>query len=156
MPVGTLVPPGNNRLKYRVSRFDAQQKFKAQGKQSWGSISRPCLYHPRELYSGEAGRAAATLKELMKTPQNKLRSWENGSMLFGAGSGAAGDVNEAQGGETPGEVKLGKAVKSAGLDGGDGCVRVFTTCTVYILYSLEHIRRSHVCVRCSFYGGHLV
>lgn len=30
MPVGTLVPPGNNRLKYRVARFDAQQRFKAQ------------------------------------------------------------------------------------------------------------------------------
>lgn len=30
MPVGTLVPPGNNRLKYRIARFDAQQRFKAQ------------------------------------------------------------------------------------------------------------------------------
>ena len=30
MLVGTLVPPGNNRLKYRVARFAAQQRFKAQ------------------------------------------------------------------------------------------------------------------------------
>lgn len=123
MPVGTLVPPGNNRLKYRVSRFDAQQRFKAQGGQSWGSIDRPCLYHPREFYSGEASRAAATLKELMKTPQNKLRAWENGNMLFGAGSGngKAGE-GEAEGGETAGAVGLGKAVVAAGLSGGDGCV----------------------------------
>ncbi|CAM9304432.1 unnamed protein product [Ectocarpus sp. 12 AP-2014] len=119
MPVGTLVPPGNNRLKYRVARFDAQQRFKAQGKQSWGSIDRPCLYHPRELYSGDADRAAATLKELMKTPQNKLRAWENGNMLFGAGSGKGGeDVTES--GETAGEVALGKAVVTAGLAGGEG------------------------------------
>lgn len=120
MPVGTLVPPGNNRLKYRVARFDAQQKFKAQGKQSWGSIDRVCAYHPREFYSGEAGRAAATLKELMKTPQNKLRAWENGNMLFGAGSGQSDEV--AEGVETAGEVKLGAAVVTAGLAGGSGWV----------------------------------
>lgn len=69
MPVGALVPPGPNRLKYRVDRFDAQQKFKAQVKQNWGAIDRPTGYHPRELYSRDAERAAATLKELMKTPQ---------------------------------------------------------------------------------------
>lgn len=91
----------------------------AQAKQSWGSIDRPCLYHPREFYSGEATRAAATLKELMKTPQNKLRAWENGNMLFGAGSGS-GDDEEGEGGETAGEVALGKAVTAAGLAGGDG------------------------------------
>eukprot|EP00752_Nemacystus_decipiens_P015584 g13907.t1 len=119
MPVGTLVPPGNNRLKYRVARFDAQQRFKAQGKQSWGTIDTPCLYHPREFYSGEAGRAAATLKELMKTPQNKLRAWENGNMLFGAGSGK-GDDEKTEGGESVGEAALGKAVTAAGLAGGDG------------------------------------
>lgn len=123
MPVGTLVPPGNNRLKYRVARFDAQQRFKAQGNQSWGSIDRPCLYHPREFYSGEAPRAAATLKELMKTPQNKLRAWENGNMLFGAGSGKdKGGEGKSEAGETAGEVELGKAVVTAGLGGGDGCV----------------------------------
>ncbi|CAN0069758.1 unnamed protein product [Scytosiphon promiscuus] len=113
MPVGTLVPPGNNRLKYRVARFDAQQRFKAQGKQSWGSIDRPCLYHPREFYSGDAKRAASTLKELMKTPQNKLRAWENGNMLFGAGSGKGHDEGAA-------EEALGKAVVEAGLAGEDG------------------------------------
>lgn len=126
MPIGTLVPAGNNRLKYRVSRFDAQQRFKAQGGQSWGSIDLPCLYHPREFYSGEAGRAAATLKELMKTPQNKLRAWENGNMLFGAGSGEEGEGGGKDGRrETAGEVKLGKAVEAAGLAGGDGCVFYF-------------------------------
>lgn len=126
MPVGTLVPPGNNRLKYRVARFDAQQRFKAQGNQSWGSIDRPCLYHPREFYSGEAPRAAATLKELMKTPQNKLRAWENGNMLFGAGSGKdKGGEGKRDGGETAGEVELGKAVGNAGLAGVDGCVFLF-------------------------------
>ena len=131
MPVGTLVPPGNNRLKYRVARFDAQQRFKAQGNQSWGSIDRPCLYHPREFYSGEATRAAATLKELMKTPQNKLRAWENGNMLFGAGSGK-GQHGEGkpEGGETAGEVELGKAVGTAGLAGGDGCVLYYVDATV--------------------------
>lgn len=90
-----------------------------QGKQSWGSIDSPCLYHPREFYSGEAGRAAATLKELMKTPQNKLRAWENGNMLFGAGSGKSDD-DKTGSGETVGEVALGKAVAAAGLAGGDG------------------------------------
>eukprot|EP00903_Cladosiphon_okamuranus_P018903 g17386.t1 len=119
MPVGTLVPPGNNRIKYRVARFDAQQRFKAQGKQSWGSIDSPCRYHPREFYSGEAIRAAATLKELMKTPQNKLRAWENGNMLFGAGSGKGHD-DKTESGETVGEAALGKAVMAAGLAGGDG------------------------------------
>lgn len=55
----------------------------------------------------------------MKTPQNKLRAWENGNMLFGAGSGKGGeDMTES--GETAGEVALGKAVVAAGLAGGDG------------------------------------
>lgn len=135
MPVGTLVPPGNNRLKYRVSRFDAQQKFKAQGKQSWGSIDRVCAYHPREFYSGEAGRAAATLKELMKTPQNKLRAWENGNMLFGAGSGESGEV--AGGAETAGEVKLGAAVTTAGLAGGNGCVLLNYYCSTYYYFAVD-------------------
>lgn len=55
----------------------------------------------------------------MKTPQNKLRAWENGNMLFGAGSGK-GDDQKAESGETVGEVALGKAVTAAGLAGGDG------------------------------------
>lgn len=55
----------------------------------------------------------------MKTPQNKLRAWENGNMLFGAGSGKSGEVT-TESGETAGEVALGKAVAAAGLAGGDG------------------------------------
>lgn len=46
MPVGTLVPPGNNRLKYRVARFDAQQRFKAQVTSCLGTDGKtlpPCL-----------------------------------------------------------------------------------------------------------------
>lgn len=96
-----------------------QHAPRQQGKQSWGSIDRPCLYHPREFYSGEAERAAATLKELMKTPQNKLRAWENGNMLFGAGSGKSSD-EKVESGETIGEVALGEAVTVARLAGGDG------------------------------------
>lgn len=110
MPVSSLIPPGNNRLKHRVWRFDAQQSYKANKAQSWGSIDRPCLYHPKEFYSGVAKRTANTLKELMKTPQNKLRAWENGKMLFGAGSGEDGDH----------VLDLETAVEKAGLAGGDG------------------------------------
>ncbi|CAN0491952.1 unnamed protein product, partial [Hapterophycus canaliculatus] len=73
-----------------------------------GSINRPCLYHPHDFYSGDAKRAASTLKELMKTPQNKLRAWENGNMLFGAGSGRSHDQAAA-------EEALDKAVVEAGL-----------------------------------------
>ena len=56
----------------------------------------------------------------MKTPQNKLRAWENGNMLFGAGSGK-GDDDKTESGESVGEAALGKAVTTAGLAGGDGC-----------------------------------
>lgn len=49
----------------------------------------------------------------MKTPQNKLRAWENGSMLFGAGSGKSNNEGVA-------EESLGKAVVEAGLAGEDG------------------------------------
>ena len=114
MPVSSLVPSGNNRLKHKVWRFDAQQHFKANSRQSWGAINRACLYHPKEFYSGEAGRAASALKELMKTPQNKLRAWENGDMLFGAGSGENGDH----------VLDLAKAVKAAELGSGNGCVHL--------------------------------
>ncbi len=55
----------------------------------------------------------------MKTPQNKLRAWENGNMLFGAGSGT-GDDEEGGGGEATGEAALGEAVTAAGLAGGEG------------------------------------
>ena len=110
MPVSTLIPPGNNRLKHRVWRFDAQQSYKANKAQSWGAIDRPCLYHPKEFYSGDAKRAANTLKELIKTPQSKLRAWENGKMLFGAGSGEDGDH----------VVDLERAVEKAGLASGNG------------------------------------
>lgn len=73
-----------------------------------------------EFYSGDAGRAAATLKELMKTPQNKFRCWENGNMLFGAGSGQASDEDAESEEQAMGEEKLSRAVENAGLAGGDG------------------------------------
>lgn len=122
MPVGALVPAAN-RLKYRVPRFDAQQKFKAQeGEQNWGTMDHATGYHPMELFSGDARRAAATLKELMKTPQNKLRAWEEGTMIFGAGSGGNGTEADAAG-----AASLGKAVERAGLNAPseDGCVHWF-------------------------------
>lgn len=115
MPVGTLVP-APNRLKYRVPRFDAQQKFKAQDSQNWGAIDRPTGYHPMELYSGDARRTSATLKELLKTPQNKLRGWENGKMLFGAGSEGSG----AKAANAEATAALGRAVEHAGLNTGGG------------------------------------
>lgn len=46
-------------------------------------------------------------------------------MLFGAGSGKdKGGEGKSEAGETAGEVELGKAVVTAGLGGGDGCVFV--------------------------------
>lgn len=118
MPVGALVPEGPNRLKYRVHRFDAQQRFKAQTKQSWGMIRRSTGYHPTELFSGDSARASETLKELLVTPQNKFRAWENGRMLFGAGSGRSGPEGHAIGTKL-----LDEAVVRAGLDNHMGCVR---------------------------------
>ncbi|CAM9322361.1 unnamed protein product, partial [Discosporangium mesarthrocarpum] len=90
MPVSALVPPGPSRLKYRVLRFHALQLIKAQkGGEGGpeGELGSPNLvsaFDPREFYSGDSGSIASSICKLFEAPQNKLRVWAKGDLVFGS------------------------------------------------------------------------
>ncbi|XP_028680114.1 inositol-pentakisphosphate 2-kinase isoform X1 [Erpetoichthys calabaricus] len=65
--------------KYRVCRFCMHQHLKlANGK--WHRMSRYC---PLDLFSGSKQRMSFALKNLLQEPQNNLKIFKNGTLIYG-------------------------------------------------------------------------
>ncbi|XP_048877954.1 inositol-pentakisphosphate 2-kinase [Brienomyrus brachyistius] len=66
-------------VKRRVCRFCMHQHFKiANGK--WKRMSRYC---PLDLFSGNKQRMYLTIKHLLEEPQNNLKIFKNGELIYG-------------------------------------------------------------------------
>ncbi|KAJ8429816.1 hypothetical protein Cgig2_004400 [Carnegiea gigantea] len=77
-----------NAIKKNVTRFKMHQFLKLQQLQ----ISQMSEYDPLDLFSGSRERIQKAIKALFATPQNNLRVFLNGSLIYG---GLEGDTQEA-------------------------------------------------------------
>lgn len=77
-----------NAIKKNVTRFKMHQFLKLQQLQ----ISQMSEYDPLDLFSGSRERIQKAIKALFATPQNNLRVFLNGSLIYG---GLEGDMQGA-------------------------------------------------------------
>ncbi|OVA08748.1 Inositol-pentakisphosphate 2-kinase [Macleaya cordata] len=94
LPCSRFIAEGNA-LKRNISRFRMHQVLKLH----LGEISQISEYDPLDLFSGSSERINKAIKSLFTTPQNNLRIFLNGSLIFGGLGGGTDDtsimVNEA-------------------------------------------------------------
>ncbi|OVA00539.1 Inositol-pentakisphosphate 2-kinase [Macleaya cordata] len=105
LPCSRFIAEGNA-LKRSISRFRMHQVLKLH----LGEISRLSEYDPLDLFSGSSERINKAIKSLFTTPQNNLRIFLNGSLIFGGLGGGTDEtsimVKEAL------EDKIGDAIQA--------------------------------------------
>lgn len=74
-----------NYVKRCITRFKMHQALKLHQ----GKISKISEYDPLDLFSGSLERVNKAMKDLIFTPQNNLRVFLNGSLIFGGSGGVA-------------------------------------------------------------------
>ncbi|CAM9103739.1 unnamed protein product [Choristocarpus tenellus] len=70
------------------------------GEQLWGTMDSETSFDPRDFFSGEASKLTSAICKLFEVPQNKLRVWAGGKLVFGP--------------ETQGKGKEGKGRSTLG------------------------------------------
>ncbi|BAT77745.1 inositol-pentakisphosphate 2-kinase-like isoform X1 [Vigna umbellata] len=76
-------------VKRTITRFQMHQVLKLQQ----GEISLLSEYNPLDLFSGSKERTFKAINDLFTSPQNNLRVFMNGSLIFGGLGGGAENTN---------------------------------------------------------------
>lgn len=94
LPFSKFIREGNG-VKWSTNRFKMHQLLKLHKKE----ISQVSEYDPLDLFSGSKGRIQKAIKSLFTTPQNNLRVFSNGSLIFGGlgGGRSAGSTHFVSG-----------------------------------------------------------
>ncbi|KAG5187899.1 inositol-pentakisphosphate 2-kinase-domain-containing protein [Tribonema minus] len=103
MPRSLLIPAGTGRqLKYRISRFDALQRFKLGTERlGWGVMEAATAYSPPDMYSGDAVRIGAALHALVARPNNYLKLYSCGAAVPLEKKAAHGETGDGGGDKPP-------------------------------------------------------
>ncbi|XP_050366522.1 inositol-pentakisphosphate 2-kinase-like [Argentina anserina] len=96
-------------IKRRITRFRMHQALKLHD----GKVSEYSDYDPLDLFSGSKDRIHKAIKDLFATPQNNLRVFVNGSLIFGGLGGGAESTDSVI------EDKFETALEGV-IQGGDG------------------------------------
>eukprot|EP00249_Psilotum_nudum_P019133 c27112_g1_i1 orf=384-1436(-) len=93
LPISVFIAK-ENAIKKRVSRFSMHQHLKL----ARGMIKTVSRYSPLDLFSGSYEKIREAIQALFETPQNNLRVFVDGVLVFGTSAGCPDSQSSEKGG----------------------------------------------------------